>query len=53
MKRIQNLFDQLGLRMNGDNVLIGVRRLGKFRTDGLPRPILLIFKIKEDRVQTI
>ena len=34
MEGIQGLFDQLGLRMNVDNVLIGVRRLGKVRTDG-------------------
>ena len=47
------MFDQLGLRMSVDNVLIGVRRLGKVRTDGQTRPLLLIFKRKEDRDQMI
>ena len=53
MEGVQSLFDQLGLRMSVDNVLIGVRRLGKIRTDGEPRPLLLIFKRKEDRDQMI
>ena len=33
MEGVQSLFDQLGLRMSVDNVLIGVRRLGKVRTE--------------------
>ena len=49
MEGVQSLFDQLGLKMSVDNVLIGVRRLGQIRTDGQSRPLLLIFKRKEDR----
>ena len=49
MEGVQSLFDQLGLRMSVDNVLLGVRRLGQIRTDGQARPLLLIFKRKEDR----
>ena len=49
MEGAQSLFDHLGLNMSVDNVLIGVRRLGQNRTDGQPRPLLLIFKRKEDR----
>ena len=33
MEGVQSLFDQLGLRMSVDNVLIGARRLGKIQTD--------------------
>ena len=49
MEGVQSLFDQLGLNMSVDNVLIGVGRLGQIRTDGQSRPMLLIFKRKEDR----
>ena len=45
----QGLFDHLGLAMRADQVLIGLRRLGKVREDGLARPLLLIFRNKQDR----
>lgn len=45
----QGLFDHLGLALRADQVLIGLRRLGKVRDDGQARPLLLIFKNKQDR----
>ena len=49
MDGVQGLFEHLGLAMRADQVLIGLRRLGKVRDDGQARPLLLIFKNKQDR----
>ena len=49
MAGTQGLFEHLGLTMRADQVLIGLRRLGKVRDDGQARPLLLIFKNKQDR----
>ena len=47
-KGVQGLFDHLGTGLNADRALLGIRRLGKSRTDGT-RPLLIIFKYKSDR----
>ena len=49
MTGTQGLFDHLGLNMRANHVLIGLRRLGKVREDGQARPLLLIFRNKQDR----
>ena len=49
MAGTQGLFDHLGLAMRAEHVLIGVKRLGKIREDGQARPLLLIFRNKQDR----
>ena len=48
-KGVQGLFDHIGTGLNADRALLGVRRLGKLRTDGTTRPLLIIFKHKSDR----
>ena len=49
LKGIKDLFDQLGLGdINVDRALLGWRRLGR-KEDGKSRPLLLIFKHREDR----
>lgn len=49
MEGTQGLFDHLGVHLKAEQVLIGLRRLGKVRSDGQARPLLLIFKNKGDR----
>ena len=49
MTGAQGLFDHLGLAKRADQVLIGVRRLGKVKQDQQDRPLLLIFRNKWDR----
>ena len=50
MEGAQGLFDHLGLAFRAQDVLIGLRRLGKVSGGSeQPRPLLLIFKNKSDR----
>ena len=46
---VQGLFDHLGLKINASEALLGVRRLGKVKSVGSSRPLLIIFKHKSDR----
>jgi hypothetical protein len=46
---VQGLLDHLGTGLTADRALLGVRRLGKTRTDETSRPLLLIFRQKSDR----
>ena len=46
---VQGLLDHLGTGLNADRALLGVRRLGKSRSDDTSRPLLLIFRHKNDR----
>ena len=49
----QTLFNELGLReMKAEEVLIGWRRLGK-AGENIDRPLLLIFRTKEDRAKLL
>ena len=49
MVGVQGLFDHLGLVKRADQVLVGLRRLGKVKEDLQARPLLLIFRNKWDR----
>ena len=49
MVSVQGIFDKLEARMEAKRVLLGTRRLGERRDRENPRPLLLIFKQKEDR----
>ena len=49
MVTVQGIFDKLNVRMEAKHVLHGTRRLGEQRGRENPRPLLLIFKQKDDR----
>ena len=48
MDGVQGLFDKLDVRMNSDNVLVGIKRLVR-KVGERSRPLLIIFRRKADR----